>query len=414
MEQILATTAVWISAALFLWALLGSVCHGIRQLNAAPVPLGTARMDARDVRRIFYWLLGTTVGIYAVGILAQWLQYGMQSLPQAFANAFHKADALHYLEIAQNGYTAVGETRYFIVFFPLFPLLVRLFSLLTFGDLLLSAVLLNFVLMFFACLYIFQLGILEFEKRTVHAAIQLMLLFPVAFFFHNAYSEPLFLLTSAASLYYTRTRRWIAAGCMGFLCAFTRAAGVLCAVPLVAQAFIDAWQNGRLHVGAWLRHAVWSLLAPLGTGGYLLLNYAVTGNAFMFLIHQREHWYNGFSLFPNAVRTVTDRMLTNEYAHHAALWISQFVAIFLFLFLLIAGIRRLCTALSLYNCAYFLMMISAAWLLSGPRYLMAMFPAFYVLADVCKTPVRRGTALALSGLALVVMTACFSIGHSIY
>ena len=125
MEQTLAAVAAWISAALFLWALLGSVCWGIRQLNAMPVPLHTERMDASDVRRIFIWLLITTLGIYAVGLVAQWMQYGAQSLPQAFVNAFHKSDALHYLEIAQNGYTSVGETRYFIVFFPLFPLLCR-------------------------------------------------------------------------------------------------------------------------------------------------------------------------------------------------------------------------------------------------------------------------------------------------
>ena len=33
---------------------------------------------------------------------------------------------------------------------------------------------------------------------------------------------------------------------------------------------------------------------------------------FMFLIHQKEHWSNGFQLFPHAVDTVVERMVTNQ------------------------------------------------------------------------------------------------------
>ncbi|MFP5307563.1 MAG: mannosyltransferase family protein, partial [Gammaproteobacteria bacterium] len=40
-------------------------------------------------------------------------------------------DSLHYLAVAEHGYTSEGERRFFIVFFPLFPLLIRVVSAVT-------------------------------------------------------------------------------------------------------------------------------------------------------------------------------------------------------------------------------------------------------------------------------------------
>ena len=277
-----------------------------------------------------------------------------------------------------------------------------------------AAVILNFCLMYAAIVVIYRLGLLDFPRDTVFSAVRLLLLFPLAFFFHNAYSEPLFLLTSALSLYAMRRDNYAMAGVWGFFCALSRASGVLCAVPLVARSFIGAWQDGRLRFVQWIKHASWSLVTLCGTGCYLLMNYIVTGNALMFMVHQREHWYNTFAFFPKAVNTIAQRLLTNVYPHHTALWVSQFCAIFLFLALLIFGIQKLSTEMSLYNCAYFLLMISQSWLLSGPRYLLVMFPAFFVLSAVLKNRVWRITVLILFAIGLCVMTALFAIGHSIY
>jgi len=413
----------WLSATLFLTAFLGMVYVGIRRLirslkegKSALIPaLPNAKMDKKDYRKLFLWLFISTLMVYVIGMAGQMLQSGGHlSLHDAFLRAFQKSDALHYIEIAKNGYTAVGETRYFIVFFPLFPLLVRIFAFFTFGHYILASVLLNFILMYIALIFIFRLGIMDFPRDTVWGAVGLLLLFPLAFFFHNAYTEPLFLMTSAASLYHTRKDNYALAGVFGFCCALSRASGVLCAVPLVARSFIGSFDRGKFHPLQWLQKAAFSLVTLSGTGVYLLLNYVVTGNAFMFLVHQSEHWYNGFKLFPNAVRTVSERMVTNIYPHHTAMWVSQFLAIFLFLALLVLGIRRLSTEMSFYNCAFFLMMISQSWLLSGPRYLMSMFPAFFVLSSFIKHKVWRGVVFALFATGLLIMTYLFAINHSIY
>ena len=402
------------SVLLFLWALVGSLQALFRQSGMVQMIVPAHRATRQDDLRILAWVLGTSVAVYAVGMLTVVLNGQGGSFAQTFEQAFFKADALHYMNIAENGYTAVGESRYFIVFFPLFPWLTRAFSVLTLGNMVLAACLLNTILLALACMVMFRIGILDFDRASVHRAVQYLLVFPVAFFWHNPYSESLFFFLSALSIYYARTHRWWQAGLAGFLCALTRATGVLCAVPLVLEAFYVAKQSGRLRFGQWVKMGAWSALAPLGTVCYLVLNYVVTGNAFMFLIHQKEHWSNGFQLFPHAVDTVVERMVTNQTPTHAVLWISQSLAIFFFLFLMVMGVKRLRPSMNLYNCAYFLMMISSSWLLSGPRYLMAMFPAFYVLGAITHDRLRHGVTLGLLSAGLVVMTLCFAAGHAIY
>ena len=49
----------------------------------------------------------------------------------SFLGIWTRWDATHYLKIAESGYTAVGEDRFLIVFFPLYPMSVWCASVLT-------------------------------------------------------------------------------------------------------------------------------------------------------------------------------------------------------------------------------------------------------------------------------------------
>ena len=44
---------------------------------------------------------------------------------------WNRWDATHYLDLAKNGYVAVGESRVSLVFFPLYPWLVRAMAFLS-------------------------------------------------------------------------------------------------------------------------------------------------------------------------------------------------------------------------------------------------------------------------------------------
>src|SRR5215211_8062009 len=49
----------------------------------------------------------------------------------SFFGILKRWDALNYLKIAESGYTAVGDDRFLIVFFPLYPFLVSVASFFT-------------------------------------------------------------------------------------------------------------------------------------------------------------------------------------------------------------------------------------------------------------------------------------------
>ncbi|MBQ9988768.1 MAG: hypothetical protein IJP30_03435 [Clostridia bacterium] len=407
-----------LSAAAFIAALGITIFAGIKKmLSEPPAPVPNGRTTRRDKGMLLLMLLGAAALVWAVGLLAARAQLGPgYSTAQLSLHAFQKADALHYINIAENGYTAVGESRYFVVFFPLFPLFVRTVSMLTGLSSIAAAWAVNLPLMYVAILYVYKTALIDHSRKTGLTAAALLLLCPVAFFQHIAYSEALFLALNAMSVFYARRRQYAAAGLIGFFAALSRAAGVLCAVPIVAQAFIDAFGAEKRFAPGRFFKRVWPCVLPLlGIAAYLWMNKIVTGDPFMFLTHQREHWNNGFKLFPNAVKTVSSLLISNTNPYHAALWISSFIAIAVFLVLLVMGARRLPTALSFYNLCYFFMMISSAWLISGPRYLMAMFPAYYAAGLVMEhRPVLRYTVFILCGIGLCVMTWLFAQGHCIY
>lgn len=413
MATAMATIASAVSIGLFLWAFVLCTIRTVKQLTGPALPDQAVDAPIReDYGRIAVYLLISSLVVYGVGTLCYCLQYGMpDGLWAAMKQAFVRADALHYTEIATNGYAATGETRYFIVFFPLFPLAMRALAMLI-GDYFLSAILVNHLFLYLACVYLYKLGCLDYGRDIALRAVRYILVFPVAFFFRIPYTESLFLLVSVLCFYHCRKNQCLCAGFFGLLAALTRMTGILCVLPIGICAILEAKRQHSLWI--FWKKASCALLVVAGTGIYLLLNQMVTGDSFRFLYYQQTHWYNGFSLFPSAVYTVTDRMLTNIYPHHAALWISQFSVIFLMLGLTVYGVYRLRNEHSVYNISYFFSMISASWLLSGPRYLMCMFPAFYAIAMLTKKKWIDRLCLGLSTVCLLLMSALFCLGHSIY
>lgn len=72
--------------------------------------------------------------LLAYGFTACWA-WANCPLPVRLSSSGCIGTRSHYIGIAQDGYTAVGDERLRLVFFPLYPLLMRLVSPLTGGNL---------------------------------------------------------------------------------------------------------------------------------------------------------------------------------------------------------------------------------------------------------------------------------------
>ncbi|HLM62623.1 MAG TPA: hypothetical protein VK308_17625, partial [Pyrinomonadaceae bacterium] len=112
-----------------------------------------------------------------------------------FLGMWNRWDAVSYLKIAQFGYTGVGEDRFLIVFFPLYPALVALFEIVV-GDHLISAFIVSALATIFLGLAFRELVKLDYSEKTAQLAVLFLFIFPTSYFLHIPYTESLFLALS--------------------------------------------------------------------------------------------------------------------------------------------------------------------------------------------------------------------------
>lgn len=326
-----------------------------------------------------------------------------------------KSDAPHYIGIAKYWYRTVGDPRFHIVFFPLFPILMAAFAPM-FGYFA-SGMFTSNVCLLAACYFLCKLALLEgMGEKEARRTVVFLLVFPATFFCSAPFSESLFLLLSVLVLYCARRGKFIYAGIFGMLAAFTRSLGVLLAVPIFIEAVCLGLPGGVRDLTwktFWKR--VWPvILVPIGTFAYLLINKLVTGDWFRFLYYQKTHWYQEFGSFFNTVRYLTENSLNWDAATAWTLGVPQLISIFAALLLMIAGARRIRPTYSAYSLVYFFAAIAPTWLLSGPRYIMAMLPIYFVMAKLTKKKWVYALAVVASLSALAYFCGAFILGYPVY
>jgi len=195
------------------------------------------RLWSHQDRNVVLLILGVKLAIYLVSILVYPLTgdaAGAHTVTTFISDVWNLWDGPHYLSIAEHGYQTVGDARNFIVFFPFYPALIKLGSLIT-GSLVWSALVIT-NLASVAGLYLFyKLASLELDKATARRALWALMLFPTAYFFSAVYTESLFLLLVVGSFYAARRDKWMWASLLGGLAALTRLTGVLLLPALLVE-----------------------------------------------------------------------------------------------------------------------------------------------------------------------------------
>lgn len=386
--------------------------RGDQTMFASPVTLGK-----EEVFKLIYLFLASRVLLFLLGyaILAfGGLQQGFfESLPTVWK---HSTDVNQYLGIAEYGYRTVGDPRFQIVFFPMYPAFLGIAGRLV-GNYFTAGMLLSNGFLLFAVIGLYKLCLLEgLSKSGGIRAVCFLLFFPASFFYSMPMSESLFLLASIYTFYNARKGDFLSCGIWGMMAALTRNLGLLLLIPAAMEYLSRV--NGKQNPGKGIKKSLTGflplLMIPLGTFLYLLINKLVTGNWFQFLVYQREHWSQQFGLFTNTVNYITQYMLSYDLKTGLSLWMPQLIAIFGVLLLTLAGIRKLRSSYSAYALAYFFVAIAPTWLLSGPRYLMCTLPIYLVLGMFTE---NRGVFLAgfaLEFVMLIAFTAAFVGGMPIF
>ncbi|MEQ2455164.1 glycosyltransferase family 39 protein [Flavonifractor hominis] len=347
-------------------------------IRAIRVPECKTEIPARETAEVFGAALLFRLAIFVgLTVLFCVILYPGSGLDTAI-QLWKKWDAWHYINLAELGYYGYTEEgqHLFVVFFPLYPWLVRLVSSIT-GNTMVAGLSVSFLCYAGGCVYFYRLVAWDYGRPAARRALLFLSVFPYAFFFGGVMTESLFFLTTAGALWYIRRHKWLPAGILGMLAAMTRMHGLL----LIGAAAAELVENmGRLDWKVILRRLPTLLLPALGTLVYLWLNASVTGDPFGF-VQMQEHWSQGFCWISDTLWYV----LQNAISFHTPevryeIWIPTILLFPLFFGLLVGACRRFRSMYTLYGFVYLILNYSLSWLLSAGRYLSCALPFFLFAA----------------------------------
>ena len=323
-------------------------------------------------------------------------------------------DTRHYTGIALEGYTAVGDERLRLVFFPLYPMLMRLFSPLAGGNVFFGGLIVSLLCAAASGALLYDLCRMHFSRGTARLALAYFLLNPLSVFLCCAYTESLFIcLTLAAVWLLRRGHPWIAALC-GAAGALTRMPGVIVAGLFLIRLLGDI-PRGKIGAKAVLRCAAQMGVVFMGLAAYWMINKRVTGNAFTYMVYQRENWYQMPGTFWDTVRTTVDYMISS-YGDSDWLfsWAFQCFSLFYVFELLATRSDELPFDLAAYAFVYVAVVLAPTWLLSGARYLFALAPLPMLQARAHRQRRTHALVLAHSALLLVLWVYGYTIAIDVF
>ena len=203
-------------------------------------------------------------------------------------------DALHFIDIARQGYTGLGIDPNQTAFFPFFPLLVRGVSSLGI-DAVTAGLLITGAATVVAASYLYLLaGEDGDERRSVEVgrlAVVYLIAFPTAVYLIAPYSEAVFLSGAIPAFYYARRSEWCKVGLPAALAVATRVSGVFLLIGLAIQ-FIAQGRYSRRDV---LRFGAALAVAALPLLVYATYLGAAKDDPLDFLHAQSRGWDRSFT-----------------------------------------------------------------------------------------------------------------------
>jgi hypothetical protein len=353
-------------------------------------------------------VVGTRPAILLVGYLAVFVfGYAGGSAPlrhfdDELANLPVRWDAGWYLQIVTNGYSYVPgdpELQQNIVFFPAYPILVRLVGRLLGGRLLgytWGGLMLSLTAFFAALVYLFALARDTLGEDEARYALWLIAAYPFALFFGAVYTESLFLLGATAAFYHFTKQQFGRASLWGLLVGLTRPNGFELSLPLALLAVMGS----RASVAARLPKRRDDLLKALAAAAMPCVGMLVYAAFIWHLTGDPLAWVAGHVAWGRTYQGLA-ALVGDRYGLIASAGVGGYVASLphdvlngLGVVFVLATVwpvaRRLGLAYAVFLLVNILPPLAAGGLVSAGRFSSVLFPSFIWLAGAVPPRHRAG------------------------
>ena len=298
--------------------------------------------------------------------------------PHRFWEPFYRWDTRNFVEIARDGYPSVDTARHQWAFFPVYPLLIRLFHV-GWQPWTLAAIVAANASWVLATWLLYELVRLDHTRDTALRTVMYLAAFPTGYFLHLGYSESTFLAAAIASFLFARHGQWWGAGLAAAVATGTRFQGVVLLPALAVEYWMQRDRRGRLVAMDVLALA----LVPLGAAAFAAWGLWVEGRWAAFFRAQRvwgRHVDWPWSGLRGALSTTEWRAPSDGITIG---WMEiGFAAVGLVL--TIACVKKLRASYATYAVLGFAVTVSNSLWMGVPRYLLSVFPIFLALALVAR------------------------------
>jgi len=308
---------------------------------------------------------------------------------------FANFDGVYYIRIAQDGY----EQEFTQAFFPFYPILIKLFSYITFDNFLFSSLVLSNVAFLAGLILFYRMVCKIYDKKIAAWSAAFVLTFPTSFYFGSAYSESLFFLLIISYFYLIYKKRIILASLVGAFASATRLIGI----------FLIFSRKPKLKISNILP----ILIIPTGLLSYMLYLTLVFKNPFYFISAQQvfgqERSVQGIVLLPQIFWRYFKIITTTSGVPLMNASLELISTVFA-LALLIFAYKKVKREWLVFSLLAVLLPTLSGTLVSMPRYILVAFPIYVVLAQIRST-LTKVVLLSIFLTALAVLTLFYTRGY---
>ncbi len=287
-------------------------------------------------------------------------------------------DSGWYYDIVVNGYRLTGESsvsQVNVVYFPLYPLSVRLLTfwlpepLRTPEDILAVGIAVSNVCLIAALVLLYRLTFdWTGDNKAARWAILFLLVFPTSYFLSSFYSESIYLLVSVGAFFAAQRQRWGLAGVLSALAAVGRPVGIAVAAAL-ALVYLS---NNRWRLRGLGWRWLWLLAAPLTLLAYLGWLSTITGDLLAPL--------TGQAAWGRQLTAPWTTVLEPRYPQGVHKLLEQAVTVFMLSLAVVSIFLLRSAAYGVYCLLLMLPFLVTGTLQSAARLEMIAFPVFVTLS----------------------------------